>query len=170
MAKEIVNVAKNTVDPSITALRGAFSHRAIWLYMLLDEAKKAGADWKSIGYEATFRTGCLQGEGFKKLIADSSLAQFKTEFAEPKGNGRKIFEIECVESTEDTYYLDFHYCPLVAAWQELGCSNEEIEVLCDIAMNGDRGIASRFDDFSFTLGRTIAQGHSCCEIRFDRNK
>lgn len=66
--------------------------------------------------------------------------------------------------------MDFHYCPLVEAWQKLGCSDEEIEVLCDIAMNGDRGIASVFDDFKFSLGKTIAQGHNCCEIRFNKKK
>ena len=34
----------------------------------------------------------------------------------------------------DTLYLDFHYCPLVKAWQKAGCTDEEIARLCDIAM------------------------------------
>lgn len=166
----IVNIPKHTEDEKINAVRGAFEHRALWLYYILEEVKKAGGDWKKIGYDATFRCGCYQGEGYKELIDGTSLAAFETEFAEPNGNGRKIFEMEEVLKTDDAYYLDFTYCPLVAAWQKIGCSDEEIALLCDIAMNGDRGVASVYDEFTFSLGKTIAQGHHCCEIRFDRKK
>ena len=168
---KITNIAKNVSDDKIQALRDAFGHRAMWLYYLLDEAKKVGCkNWKDIGYKATFRCGCLQAEYFKTIINGTTLKDFETEFAEPNGNGRKIFEMEEVLKTDNEYYLDFHYCPLVEAWQKLGCSDEEIEVLCDIAMNGDRGIASVFNDFEFSLGKTIAQGHNCCEIRFNKKK
>ena len=168
---KIVNQAAHTDNDKINALRDAFGHRAMWLYFLVSEMRKAGVEgWKDIAYRATFRCGCFQGEGFKELIDGEDLSAFETEFAEPNGHGRKIFEMEEVHKDSEHYYLDFHYCPLVEAWQKLGCTDEEIDVLCDIAMNGDRGIASVFDDFVFTLGRTIAQGHSCCEIRFDKKK
>ena len=39
--------------------------------------------------------------------------------------------------------VDFHYCPLVAAWKKLGATDEECAVLCDIAMDGDRGICEK---------------------------
>ena len=39
-----------------------------------------------------------------------------------------------------------------------------------IAMSGDRGIDSRFDDFEFNLGKTIAEGHSVCEVKFLRKQ
>ena len=168
MESKIVNVAKNTDNDKINDLRDAFAHRAKWLYYLLDEAKKQGLDWKEIGYNATFRCGCLTGEDFKELVGGEDLKSFKREFAEPNGNGRKIFEMECVKDTDDAYYLDFHYCPLVDGWKKAGCSDEEIATLCDIAMNGDRGIASVFPDFDMTIGKTIAEGHSHCEIRFDK--
>ena len=42
--------------------------------------------------------------------------------------------------------------------------------LCDIAMSGDRGIDSRFDDFEFKLGKTIAEGNPVCEVKFLRKK
>ena len=35
-------------------------------------------------------------------------------------------------ASDDTLYLDFHYCPLVKAWQKAGCTDEEIARLCDI--------------------------------------
>ena len=62
-------------------------------------------------------------------------------------------------------HYKFHYCPLVAAWQAQGAKDEQIEKLCDIAMQGDRGIASSFG-CELQLGETIAKGHIKCEIRF----
>ncbi|MCK7477610.1 MAG: L-2-amino-thiazoline-4-carboxylic acid hydrolase [Candidatus Moduliflexus flocculans] len=52
----------------------------------------------------------------------------------------------------------------MAAWQAQGAKDEQIEKLCDIAMQGDRGIASSF--YELQLGETIAKGHIKCEIRF----
>ena len=37
-----------------------------------------------------------------------------------------MFEMDVVESTDDTLYLDFHYCPLVKAWQK-GATYPEIK-------------------------------------------
>lgn len=37
-------------------------------------------------------------------------------------------------------------------------------------MCGDRGIESRFDQFDFELGKTIAQGYDKCEVNFYRKK
>ncbi|MFZ3045660.1 MAG: L-2-amino-thiazoline-4-carboxylic acid hydrolase, partial [Desulfatirhabdiaceae bacterium] len=59
---------------------------------------------------------------------------------------------------------------LVTAWQQIGIEGKMLETLCDIAMSGDRGITSRFDEFEFHLGRTIAQGHPVCEVCFTRKK
>ena len=33
------------------------------------------------------------------------------------------------------------FCPLVEIWKEEGCTAEELQLLCDIAMEGDRGRA-----------------------------
>ena len=45
---------------------------------------------------------------------------------------------------------------------------EDIPLLCDIAMDGDRGICSKMDGYEFNLGKVIAQGDGICEIRIDR--
>ena len=47
---------------------------------------------------------------------------------------------------------------------------EKIATLCDIAMDGDRGIASQFDAFEFELGKTIAKGDDICEVCFRKKK
>jgi hypothetical protein len=75
--------------------------------------------------------------------------------------------MEVVAQDAERYHLDFHYCPLVSAWKKLGASEEEIQQLCDIAMEGDRGTADQFPAFEFRLGKTIAEGQEVCQIRFD---
>jgi hypothetical protein len=73
--------------------------------------------------------------------------------------------MKILESTDDKLYINFGYCPLVAAWQKIGCTDEEIGRLCDIAMEGDRGIAESYGG-KMELGDTIANGYNRCQIRF----
>jgi hypothetical protein len=155
-------------DQLVQEIRKAIEHRATWMYFLLQEAEKRGLDWDDFAREAVSRTGALHGQAKRGKISDpDSLVEFSENFA--GGTSRKVFEMEVVAQDENRYHLDFHYCPLVAAWEKLGASQEEIEQLCDIAMDGDRGIAEQFPAFEFSLGKTIAQGHPVCQIRFDKN-
>ena len=78
---------------------------------------------------------------------------------------QKVLEAEVLKMEKDEISMDFHYCPLVAAWQKLGCSQEDIEHLCDIAMDGDRGIAEECG-FDFTIHSKIAEGADTCRITF----
>ena len=148
-------------------VRKAIEHRATWMYYLLQEAQQDGLDWDKFARRAVSRTGALHGDAKREKLQDpDSLLEFSENFAGE--TSRKVFEMEVVAQDENSYHLDFHYCPLVAAWQKLGASDQEIEHLCDIAMDGDRGIAEQFPAFEFSLGKTIAQGHSVCQIRFDK--
>ena len=153
----------------VLEVRKAIEHRATWMYLLLKEARERGLDWDDFARPAIRATGCLGGQKRREKMKDPhSLSEFATVFA--GGTSRKVFEMEVLAADEGKYYLDFHYCPLVSAWEKLGASPEEIEQLCDIAMDGDRGIADEFSPFEFSLGKTIAGGHPVCEIRFDKKK
>ena len=165
----VTNQPKNVQDDVIAKLRGAIIHRGLWMGFLLKEMKERGLDWESIGHSAIFKTGCLHGDGIREHMGvPGSLVSFgQTFFSE---DIKKVFEIEVKKSDEDELKLEYGYCPLVTAWQQIGIEGEMLEKLCDIAMSGDRGISSRFGEFEFTLGRTIAQGHKVCEVCFSRKK
>jgi hypothetical protein len=151
----------------VTELRKAIEHRATWMYLLLKEARDRGLDWDDFARPAIHQTGCLGGQERRERMGDpDSLVEFRDVF--PSETSQKVFEMEILDTGEDQFHLDFHYCPLVSAWEKLGASPEEIEQLCDIAMEGDRGMAEQFPAFEFSLGKTIAEGHAVCEIRFDR--
>ncbi len=75
---------------------------------------------------------------------------------------------DAIRRVEDDHLdIDFHYCPLVKAWQKQGCTDEEIAELCDFAMSGDRGIISNFGG-ELDLQSAIAKGDPICKIRFVR--
>jgi len=151
----------------VSEVRKAIEHRATWMYLLLKEARDRGLDWDDFAREAVRETGCFHGQLRREKMEDpTSMEEFSTVFA--AGTSRDVFEMEVLDADKERYYLDFHYCPLVSAWEKQGASPEEIEQLCDIAMDGDRGIASQFPAFEFTLGKTLAQGHPVCQIRFDK--
>jgi hypothetical protein len=157
---KINNVAKVEADAKTVDLRNAIEHRATWFYLVLDEAEQAGADWEKIGRKAIFRCGCFYGQS--KFTPTSDLKKFAIEFA--NDNVKKIFEMDIIETSDDRFHVEFNYCPLVSAWLKQTGDEGKIETLCDIAMDGDRGIINEFPSFEFRLGETIAKGGKVCSV------
>jgi len=156
---------KTIKDEKVEELRGYIEHRATWLYFLLDEAFKDGLDKEGFARRAIRRCGCFHGN--KKYIDTDSLEEFASSF--PQKNSRKIFEMD-VDVSEEKLKIDFHYCPLVAAWQKLTNDEEAIAQMCDLAMEGDRGIISTYDKFEFDLQKTIASGDDLCRLVITKKK
>lgn len=161
---QITNVA-HIKNPLIVGIRAQLEHRALWMYLLVDEARKKGLPAEDFAPDAIRRCGLYQGgllaekagtqslKGLKKTLF-SKLAQF-------------VFEMKILRVEDDHLDINFHYCPLVAAWQKQGCSDEEIGKLCDYAMCGDAGIAEKFG-CKLDLQKAIAHGDEACWIRFSR--
>ena len=106
----------------------------------------------------------VSGAGLREKAggSDSLKGLRKTLFTKP---AQLVFEMKIRSCTDDELFIDFHYCPLVKAWQKQGCSDEEIQMLCDHAMCGDRGIAESFG-CHLELPCTIAHGADVCKIVF----
>ena len=153
-------------NPLVRSIRELLEHRALWMYLLCDEAKKKGLPPEEYAPEAIKRCGIYQGAELRKKAGggDSLKGLKKTLFSK---FALWVFEMDIKRCTDDNLDIDFHYCPLVKAWQKQGCSDEEIELLCDHAMCGDRGIGESFG-CTLQLHKTIAKGDEICEIRFVR--
>ena len=158
---------KYTDDPVAKALRGAIEHRATWMYLLMDEARKQGLNWDDFARKAVLRCGHFHGENKIKANCPhvENLEEFYPVFLNE--DTEKALEVEVLEKTPDSLHLSFHYCPLIAAWEKLGCSPEEIAHLCDIAMDGDRGIAAECG-LDITIEKKIAEGDDTCCVAFRR--
>lgn len=163
---KIHNEAKNKFF-LIEAVRGQLEQRAIWLYLLCDEGGKRGLDWRDFGSSAIKRCGIAQGKDLVKKGGTTSLKGLhKTLFTKP---AQWMFEMKVTKSTDDELGLDFHYCPLVKGWQKSGCNDEEIALLCDIAMCGDQGIGESFG-CKLDLQKSIAKGDDVCRLRYFREE
>ncbi|MDR3344478.1 MAG: L-2-amino-thiazoline-4-carboxylic acid hydrolase [Oscillospiraceae bacterium] len=152
-------------NPIIRAVREQLEHRALWMYLLLDEARKKGYPTEDFAPEAIRRCGLYQGGSLNESGGGSLRDLRKKLFIKP---AQWVFEMNVLRSEDDALDIDFHYCPLVKAWQKQGCSDEEIAQLCDTAMCGDAGIAESFGA-RLDLGTVIAKGGNCCQIRFRKN-
>ena len=138
------------------------------IYLILDPlAKKKGLDPRDFASAAVKRCGLSQGADLvKKGKTDSLRGLHKTLFTVP---ARLVFEMKILESTDDKLSIDFHYCPLVKAWQKAGCTDEEIAMLCDIAMCGDHGIGECYGSV-LDLPKCIAKGDDVCSLRYRKVK
>jgi hypothetical protein len=163
---KIINEAK-IKNPIIKVIREFLEHRALWMYLLCDEARKRGLPPESFAPEAIRRCGLYHGKNINEKVNTNSLKTLRKKLFTKRVQW--IFEMKIKKSTEDSLHVDFHYCPLVKAWQKQGCSDEEIGKLCDFAMYGDRGIAEIFN-CELHLPKTIAKGDDLCEIRFERKR
>jgi len=158
----INNNAKITF-PVIVTIRELLEHRALWLYFIYDEAIKKGIDISTLAETGINKCGIYQGKDLLKNGKTDSLKGLKRNlfgvFA------RKVFEMKIVKSSDDELEINFHYCPLVKAWQKQNCDDETIGKLCDIAMCGDRGIAESYNS-RLEIKKTLSHKDEYCEIRF----
>lgn len=78
------------------------------------------------------------------------------------GGGAVLFNSNIVKSeTQDEQQMT--YCPLMAAWKEMGCSDEEMDLLCDIAMEVDRGRAD-YHGIPYEIQERMAKGDPFCRL------
>jgi hypothetical protein len=154
-------------EPHVNDMRAAIEHRATWFYLLLEQFKKVTPEqWEELARQAITKCGVFHGN--LRYSRPTNLPKFAGEFANELY--KKIFEMDIVELNEDRFVVEFHYCPLIAAWQKQNAPEEDIPKLCDIAMDGDRGIAMTLPDYEFDLQSTIAQGDKVCRIVFTRKR
>jgi len=162
---DINNVA-SIQEEKININRAQIEHRATWMGLIFDEAEKAGLDAEGITRRAIKKCGCIHGEGFKAQCNNpGDCNDFREVFLGEVGI--KTFEMDHIESTEDEVKVDFHYCALVNAWKKLGFDDARCAKLCDIAMDGDRGIAEAMG-LTLELTDTIAKGCATCKLRFHK--
>ena len=110
----IKNRPKHT-NKLLNAVRGLLEHRATWLYLLLDEAEKRGVETEEFARSAIMRCGCFQGKHLADAAGTKASGAQENPFTLP---ARMVFEMKILACDDDRLDIDFHYCPLVAAWRE----------------------------------------------------
>jgi hypothetical protein len=162
---KIKNVA-GKVDEVGEVNRAQIEHRATWMGLIYDEMVKAGIDAEPIIRRAIKRCGKMHGENIKKRCADpKNCSDFRKAFLTDLVV--KTFDMRPIDANKDSLTVDFHYCALLSAWKKLGFDDKTCELLCDMAMDGDRGIAEVMG-LKFDLNATIAKGCADCKLHFHK--
>ncbi len=148
--------------------RRQIEHRALWLGLIFDEMRKAGIDdTEKILRNAVRRCGSIHGERHRANCQDpENLNDFRALFFNDRG--QTLFEMTDIKSDHDNAWSTFHYCALVEAWRGAGCfSDEDIALLCDIAMDGDRGVAEKMG-VTLDISTKISEGCENCQLHFHK--
>ncbi len=162
----IRNVSSINDDVEVNINRNAIEHRATWMGLIYDEAEKAGADAEGICRKAVRRCGLMHGANYRAACANpEDVRDFKGAFLNELG--QKTFEMDITGCDAENLRIDFHYCALLNAWKKLGFDDERCARLCDIAMDGDRGIAEAMG-LKLELTDTLAKGCATCKLHFHK--
>ena len=144
----------------ILAVRSAIEDRAAVLFFLFREMKKVygAAKAEKLARQAIFKFGIFKARKRGRVNTPDKWA--KQHMGSVSG---KVFRSKSAKIEKKESELNFYYCPLVDAWKKLGATKKEIALLCDIAMEGDRGRAS-VERFKVELPQTIGCGDSYCRL------
>ena len=141
-------------------------------------AKKSGlnaVEFERLGipYEEVYRSSSRKlakenAERFRAHMEDTKdLRQWGAQMTPELG--REAFGMEVLESSEECFAMDMHFCPHLKGWQDLGLSDEMCAKLCDMAMEGDFAMA---EAMGFTLENPLrlANGDCACRVIYRRKE
>lgn len=158
--KETQNDSFVPKEEMLEKIRAAIKDRATWFALLFEEFSKVLPEKtvEEVSRRAIYRFGLL------KAKKDPEPFHPKDWVIKHKEKGSAdVFQSE-VSYTEEWAEQRMTHCPLVDAWKELGLSDEKVQLLCDIAMEGDRGRAEGHPGITMDLHETIGKGCSFCRL------
>ena len=149
----------------IEKVRAAVKDRATWFALLYKTFKEAlpEEEVQKLSRKAIFEFGLMKAKKDPEDFSPQAWVQKHVD----KGSFL-VFDSD-IEVHEDYAVQQMKYCPLVEAWKEMGCSAEEIDLFCDIAMEGDRGRAAGHG-VDMELAQTIGKGDKCCRLVIRNSK
>ena len=139
--------------------RAAIADRALYLALLYRSFSKAlpPEQVEKLAREAIYEFGQLKGKADNKSITPKEWVEHHVDCG-----GADLFESEIIQE-EDWSEQRMTFCPLIVGWQELGCSPDEMDLFCDIAMEVDRGRAD-FHGIPYEIDERLAKGDSFCRL------
>ncbi len=156
----MLTVKKEERSPEIERMRGLIKDRGGYLYYLVQAAREAGVPWEAIARKGLTAYGCAK---FSMHFSDvSGLDDFISRYLTDTTG--KIFDSWLIERDEEHLVIRAGYCPLMHAWVEAGACDEDVRMLCDIAMDGDRAMVNSIPGIGFSLRKSLAFGDDQCEF------
>ena len=144
----------------VEKLRAAHRKRAEYMYFIYQEmcADLDQAQAEKIMRRALAKAGAYYG----KQMADIQTPADFIAMIEG-GNPPEIFGRQVLQKTDQVGAFSIGHCPLVDAWQRMELSREEVDLLCDIAMDTDRG-AVVANGMNLEVKQCLTRGDAVCEL------
>ena len=151
------NIPEQDEEIVLNKIRAAIKDRALYLVLLYRSFSSALPPEKA---EALARQAIAEF-GRLKAAKDTQPMTPETWVDKHVSKGSAaVFKSRIVKAS-DHCEQQMTFCPLVQAWQEFGCSPQEIDLLCDIAMEADRSRAE-FHNISMDITHRLAVGDPYC--------
>ena len=143
----------------VDKVRAAIKDRALYLALLYRSFSQAmpREQAEKLAREAIFEFGRVKG---KRDVGEMTPESW-VEGHMAKGSG-DVFESR-ISKGEECCEQEMTFCPLMEGWKELGCDAAEMDLLCDIAMEVDRGRAA-YHGMTVDMPQRIGKGDSCCRL------
>lgn len=155
---------ETTINDTLSKeIRKANETRGLWYYMLVKSAAKHGLDAEKYARGAIRKLGNYNRKNYPDT---DSIAEFIGAFMAE--HTIKQFHAELVSLTDDEAIVHFHYCPMAGAWAKITDDEKHIALLCDCAMDVDRGIFDLYDHIGFELLEAICFGDEVCKLRMHK--
>ena len=147
----------NERDLVVEKVREAMEDRALYLALLYKSFARSfpAEQVEKLAREAIYEYGQIKGQRDTEKMTPEKWVDKHVA----KGSAA-VFESNIVKE-KDRCQQQMTYCPLVEAWKKLGCTREEIDLLCDIAMEVDRGRAA-YHGLGMEIPKRIGAGDPYC--------
>lgn len=119
---------------------------------------------EELGYDVEALTDrCIYPSGVE--ASDNAPGDGPDDFVRYMTAGNvEIFDKEVVQLDPEHSVARFHFCPLWAAWKEMGLPQERISYLCNLANKADYGRASNFKNTVLSFPKRLGAGDAYCEL------
>jgi hypothetical protein len=145
-------------------LVAAFKNRAVLYYTIFDELRQEVGEQKAAAIlkRATYRRGEQIGQQFCQFAPDD-FAGLKDAFLGGVPDEGRLFAPKVVRCDADALDIHLESCPLKEIWEELGLTEHDRTILCEIAGEIDTGTFEAagfaFEPDTWQPGRS-----GCCHL------
>lgn len=164
---DIVELPKKTDAQWLEEVRAAHGARAAFYYAIFNELRdELGEETalKLLG-QTCRKLGLKKSKAYKPQLKDHSAEGFCTFFCSHGSVNNKIFEMESGEPSESEEGAVAYLCrcPLVEGWRNQGVPTDDIEKLCEAAMEFDYGTLEGLE-LEGHFETLISKGDNRCKL------
>ena len=147
-------------DYAVNSVRSAYENAGRWYCYLTREDLGKGLPLEFVK-DAMRASGRFQAQDRYRDVSDPQgfIAKYMDFEME------KAFEGEVAACSETEAEIALGYCPLLAAWQKLGCEEALIRDLCRCCREMDMTAASELG-IEMSVSESLAEGGEKCTVRF----